>query len=234
MAKLYAKQLRKVEKSLATMRNIKKRHILLTFSLRTDVVSRLFSRDGTTFRASLTVFHHVLKLLTPFPAPPDLLPYQLSIKMKNFALVCTILSLTRVTSSALKPLTQRNSVRLDSTHRRRNVVMLLDPTSPVGSDSFSTTLPSTSSALTAVSASAEDMLVVASKPSSNTPSNSNTPDSQYELSPQQFVYVCLTCVFVTCLIIADVIGVKLFEIPLPFPIMGQSLPSLSLHCNKFI
>ena len=139
--------------------------------------------------------------------------------MKNFALICTILSLTSVTSSALKPLTQRNSVRLDSTHRRRNVVMLLDPTSPVGSDSFSTTVPSTSSALTAVTASAEDMLVIASKPPSNTPSG-NSPDSQYELSPQQFVYVCLTCVFVTCLIIADVIGVKLFEIPLPFPIMG--------------
>lgn len=140
--------------------------------------------------------------------------------MKNFALICTILSLTSV-SSALKPLAQRNSVRLDSTHRRRNVVnMLLDPTSPIGSDSFSTTVPSTSSALAAVTASAaEDMLVVASKPPSNTPSG-NSPDSQYELSPQQFVYVCLTCVFVTCLIIADVIGVKLFEIPLPFPIMG--------------
>ena len=95
--------------------------------------------------------------------------------------------------------------------------MLLDPTAtrPVGSDSFST-VPS---ALNAATASAEDMLVVASKPPSNTPSN-NSPDSQYELSPQQFVYVCLTCVFVTCLIIADVIGVKLFEIPLPFPIMG--------------
>ena len=142
--------------------------------------------------------------------------------MKNYALICTILSLTSVTSSALKPLTQRNSVRLDSTHRRRNGVnMLLDPTSPIGSDSFSTAVPSTSSALTAVTASAaaEDMLVVASKPPSNTPSG-NSPDSQYELSPQQFVYVCLTCVFVTCLIIADVIGVKLFEIPLPFPIMG--------------
>ena len=44
---------------------------------------------------------------------------------------------------------------------------------------------------------------------------------QYALSPQQFVYVCLTAVFVTCLLIADVIGVKLFEIPLPFEIFGR-------------
>lgn len=46
-------------------------------------------------------------------------------------------------------------------------------------------------------------------------------ESQYELSPQQFVYVVLTSIFVTCLIIADVIGVKLFEIPLPFEILGH-------------
>lgn len=48
-----------------------------------------------------------------------------------------------------------------------------------------------------------------------------TAESQYELSPQQFIYVVLSCVFVTCLIIADVIGVKLFEIPLPFEILGH-------------
>ena len=46
-------------------------------------------------------------------------------------------------------------------------------------------------------------------------------DSQYELSPQQFIYVVLSSIFVTCLIIADVIGVKLFEIPLPFAILGH-------------
>lgn len=46
-------------------------------------------------------------------------------------------------------------------------------------------------------------------------------DSQYELSTQQFVYVILSSIFVTCLIIADVIGVKLFEIPLPFEIFGH-------------
>ena len=46
-------------------------------------------------------------------------------------------------------------------------------------------------------------------------------DSQYELSPQQFVYVVLSSIFVTCMIIADVIGVKLFEIPLPFEILGH-------------
>jgi len=44
---------------------------------------------------------------------------------------------------------------------------------------------------------------------------------QYELSPQQSVYVVLTSIFVTCLIIADVIGVKLFELPLPFEILGH-------------
>ena len=42
----------------------------------------------------------------------------------------------------------------------------------------------------------------------------------YTLSKQQFVYVVLTSIFITCLIVADVIGVKLFEIPLPFPIFG--------------
>lgn len=46
-------------------------------------------------------------------------------------------------------------------------------------------------------------------------------DSQYELSTQQFIYVVLSSIFVTCLIIADVIGVKLFEIPLPFEILGH-------------
>lgn len=46
-------------------------------------------------------------------------------------------------------------------------------------------------------------------------------DSQYELSPQQFIYVVLSSLFVTCLLIADVIGVKLFEIPLPFEILGH-------------
>jgi len=43
----------------------------------------------------------------------------------------------------------------------------------------------------------------------------------YDLSPQQLVYVVLTSIFVTCLLVADVIGVKLFEIPLPFEILGH-------------
>lgn len=51
--------------------------------------------------------------------------------------------------------------------------------------------------------------------------SSSDGQSQYELSPQQSVYVVLTSIFVTCLIIADVIGVKLFEIPLPFEILGH-------------
>jgi len=43
----------------------------------------------------------------------------------------------------------------------------------------------------------------------------------YDLSPQQLVYVVLTSIFITCLIVADVIGVKLFEITLPFEILGH-------------
>lgn len=42
----------------------------------------------------------------------------------------------------------------------------------------------------------------------------------HRLSKHQFVYVLMTSIFVTCLIIADVIGVKLFEIKLPFKILG--------------
>lgn len=57
--------------------------------------------------------------------------------------------------------------------------------------------------------------------SSNSPSSTDLIDSQYDLSPQQFIYVILTSIFVTCLIVADVIGVKLFEIPLPFEILGH-------------
>lgn len=52
--------------------------------------------------------------------------------------------------------------------------------------------------------------------------NSKNIDSQYDLSPQQFVYVTLTSIFITCLIIADVIGVKLFDIALPFEILGKT------------
>jgi uncharacterized integral membrane protein (TIGR00697 family) len=54
-----------------------------------------------------------------------------------------------------------------------------------------------------------------------TSKSSSKYDNQYELSPQQFIYVVLSSIFITCLIIADVIGVKLFEIPLPFEIFGH-------------
>ena len=43
----------------------------------------------------------------------------------------------------------------------------------------------------------------------------------YAFSKQQYLYVVLTSIFVTCLIVADVIGVKLFEFKLPFPILGH-------------
>jgi uncharacterized integral membrane protein (TIGR00697 family) len=43
---------------------------------------------------------------------------------------------------------------------------------------------------------------------------------EVNLNPKQLVYVVLTSIFITCLIVADVIGVKLFSIDLPFPILG--------------
>ncbi len=49
-------------------------------------------------------------------------------------------------------------------------------------------------------------------------SSANTPP--YKLSKPQSVYVALTSLFVTCLIVADVIGVKIFELTLPFKILG--------------
>ena len=52
--------------------------------------------------------------------------------------------------------------------------------------------------------------------------DNNNLDNQYELSPQQFVYVVLTSIFVTCLIVADVVGVKLFDITLPFEVFGKT------------
>jgi uncharacterized integral membrane protein (TIGR00697 family) len=44
----------------------------------------------------------------------------------------------------------------------------------------------------------------------------------YSLNKQQFIYVVLTSIFISCLLVADVIGVKLFEFKLPFPILGHS------------
>lgn len=52
---------------------------------------------------------------------------------------------------------------------------------------------------------------------------STTEDDEMQdvhLNPKQMTYVVLTSIFVTCLIIADVVGVKLFQIPLPFEIFG--------------
>jgi len=44
----------------------------------------------------------------------------------------------------------------------------------------------------------------------------------HRLSIHQLIYVILTSTFVTCLIIADVIGVKIFEFKLPFTILGHN------------
>jgi hypothetical protein len=43
----------------------------------------------------------------------------------------------------------------------------------------------------------------------------------HRLSVQQLIYVILTSTFVTCLIVADVIGVKIFEFTLPFAVFGH-------------
>ena len=42
----------------------------------------------------------------------------------------------------------------------------------------------------------------------------------YTLSDPQIIYVYMTALFVTCLIVADFIGVKIFELKLPFTIFG--------------
>lgn len=109
-------------------------------------------------------------------------------------------------SGGLSMTSRSNQLGLGSSSSRvRRLSMLLDTAEQA-------TIP-TATALTAVTATAEDILATATA--------KTDPDSQYELSPQQFVYVVLTSIFVTCLIIADVIGVKLFEIPLPFEILGH-------------
>eukprot|EP01031_Cornospumella_fuschlensis_P026896 gene26896-32503_t len=47
---------------------------------------------------------------------------------------------------------------------------------------------------------------------------SQLPDMDLNLNPKQLAYVVLTSVFITCLLVADLIGVKLFSIPLPFSV----------------
>jgi uncharacterized integral membrane protein (TIGR00697 family) len=56
---------------------------------------------------------------------------------------------------------------------------------------------------------------------SNKKSNTNPNLPPYTLNIQQKVYLFLTSLFVSCLIVADVIGVKIFEIKLPFTILGH-------------
>jgi len=48
-----------------------------------------------------------------------------------------------------------------------------------------------------------------------------TTEEPHKLTIHQFIYVVLTSIFVTCLIVGDVIGVKIFEIQLPFKILGH-------------
>eukprot|EP01031_Cornospumella_fuschlensis_P033552 gene33552-40591_t len=60
--------------------------------------------------------------------------------------------------------------------------------------------------------------IVAASPSKGRP----VTFPPHRLSVHQFVYMVLTATFVTCLIVADVIGVKIFEIKLPFPILGHT------------
>lgn len=67
-----------------------------------------------------------------------------------------------------------------------------------------------------LSASTTSNLSINANKNNNDPSN--TPP--YTLSKPQSVYVALTTLFVTCLIVADVIGMKIFEVKLPFSILG--------------
>jgi hypothetical protein len=62
-------------------------------------------------------------------------------------------------------------------------------------------------------------------------SNSAVPITSppHRLSVHQSTYLFLTTLFVTCLIIADIIGVKIFQVALPFPIFG--LKSIEHTCG---
>jgi uncharacterized integral membrane protein (TIGR00697 family) len=54
------------------------------------------------------------------------------------------------------------------------------------------------------------------------PNNTDYPAkySPFQINTAQKLYVILSSIFVTCLLTADIIGVKLFDIPLPFRIFG--------------
>jgi hypothetical protein len=49
----------------------------------------------------------------------------------------------------------------------------------------------------------------------------NADKPPYAMNTQQNVYLVLNNLFVTCLIVADVIGVKIFNIELPFKVFGH-------------
>ena len=70
------------------------------------------------------------------------------------------------------------------------------------------------------------------------PFKSPSDQPPYKLNKQQSVYLFLSSLFVTCLIVADVVGVKIFELKLPFPILGKFTCSLFLssylYHNLFI
>ena len=74
------------------------------------------------------------------------------------------------------------------------------------------------SSIEANGGSSSDIIAFSSKQNTGG-GNPNLPP--YSLNIQQKVYVFLTSLFVSCLIVADVIGVKIFEIPLPFTILGH-------------
>ncbi len=68
-----------------------------------------------------------------------------------------------------------------------------------------------------------------------------TPDhravlaSQHEFSVAQRLYVWLACFFCACLLIADIVGIKLFRIPLPFsfrvPWADQPIDAIEHTCG---
>lgn len=59
-------------------------------------------------------------------------------------------------------------------------------------------------------------------PTPSNPSPEATPEwhQPWKLTVAQSLYVWLTAFFVACLLIADIVGIKLFHIPLPFKIWG--------------
>lgn len=122
-----------------------------------------------------------------------------------------LLLLTAVATSGVEAFVSTRRTTLALTRPSSAGRLFLVPSGP------EVTSPTTSGRLNLLVPSSLEVTTTASPSSASTQSVGNGLD----LNPQQMTYVVLTSIFVTCLIIADVIGVKLFEIPLPFEILGR-------------